>query len=397
MSPRHRVTLSSRRTSTPASLGFSFPAEWEKHEGTWFSWPRPEGISFPGKYHTVPENMSRIIHEIAKCENVHINLPNENYERIVREQIVKSKANPLGVPSGLLKKRVSFHYIKTNEAWCRDHGPAFLVRSSKRRLGLGESREIAIVDWGFNAWGGKYPPFDSDDAVPSEIAKVVEGPGGKDVPVFHPKLIMEGGSVDFNGKGTVLTTEQCLLNKNRNPGKSRGAIEGFLKDYYGQSHVVWLGEGIEGDDTDGHVDDLARFVDARTIVIGIEPDPKEANYKPLLEAKRRLELAKDQDGKAFTIIEMPMPGRVEHDGQRLPATYMNFYFVNGAVLLPTYRHKKYDARAADVLAAVLPKRKVVSIDCYELIWGLGSIHCLSQQVPSGVKVVRTGPVEDLAE
>jgi agmatine deiminase len=391
MSPRHLVTLSSRHPRTPASLGFSFPAEWEKHEGTWLSWPRPEGISFPGKYHTVPENMARIIHEIAKRENVHINVPNENYERIVRAQIVKSPANPAGVPSALLNRRVSFHFIKTNESWCRDHGPAFLVQSTASKSAGKQSSNLAIVDWAFNAWGGKYPPFDSDDAVPTEISKITRTAAGKPLPLFTPDLVMEGGSVDFNGKGTVLTTEQCLLNKNRNPGKSRGQIEKYLKDYYGQSHVVWLGEGIEGDDTDGHVDDLARFIDATTIVIGMEPDPKEANYKPLQEARRRLELAKDQDGRRFTIVEMPMPGRVEHDGQRLPATYVNFYFVNGAVLLPTYRSRKQDAKAAAVLAELLPRKEIVPIDCWELIWGLGSIHCLTQQVPRGVRVVAKRP------
>lgn len=328
--------------------------------------------------------MARIIHEIAKRENVHINVPNENYERIVREQIVRSKANPGGVSPALLRSRVSFHYIKTNESWCRDHGPAFLVR--RARGGRAGKRELAIVDWGFNAWGGKYPPFDSDDAVPSEIAKVVTGPNRRKLALFHPDLIMEGGSVDFNGRGTVLTTEQCLLNKNRNPGKSRATIERYLKDYYGQRHVLWLGEGIEGDDTDGHVDDLARFVDPRTIVIGLEPDPKEANHKPLKEAHRRLELAKDQDGRSFKIVEMPMPGRVEHEGQRLPATYMNFYFIDGAVLLPTYRNKRRDEAAARILANLLPKREIVPIDCWELIWGLGSIHCLTQQVPAGVRV-----------
>lgn len=383
------AATSNESKKTPASLGFSFPAEWERHEGTWFSWPRPEGISFPGKYHTVPQNISRIFHEIAKRENVHINVPNGNYERIVREQIVKSKTNPLGVPPALLAKRVTFHYIKTNEAWCRDHGPAFLVRE-----GRNGKRELAIVDWAFNAWGGKYPPWDADDAVPSEIAKVVTGPNGKALPVFLPALVMEGGSVDFNGRGTVLTTEQCLLNKNRNPSKSRAQIERFLKDYYGQRHVLWLGEGIEGDDTDGHVDDLARFINPTTIVIGIEQDPKHANFKPLRDARRRLELAKDQDGRPFTIIELPMPGHVEHDGQVLPVTYMNFSFVNGAVLLPTYRNKKNDALAAKVLAKALPKHEIVPIDCFELIWGLGSIHCLSQQVPWGVKIVKKGAVEE---
>ena len=300
---------------------------------------------------------------------------------------MKSAANPAGVPSALLNRRVSFHFIKTNESWCRDHGPAFLVRSAPRNSRGTIAPQLAIVDWAFNAWGGKYPPFDSDDAVPTEISRITRTAAGKPLRLFTPDLVMEGGSVDFNGLGTVLTTEQCLLNKNRNPRKSRVQIETYLKDYYGQSHVVWLGDGIEGDDTDGHVDDLARFTDARTIVIGMEPDPKEANHKPLKEARRRLQLAKDQDGRPFTIVEMPMPGRVEPDGQRLPATYMNFYFVNGAVLLPTYRNKKQDAKAARILAELLPKKEIVPIDCWELIWGLGSIHCLTQQVPWGVRVL----------
>ncbi len=280
------------------------------------SWPRPEGISFPGKYHTVPENLSWIIREIAERENVHINVPNENYERIVRGQIERSRANADGVPRKLLEKRVSFHYIRTNECWCRDHGPAFLV---KRGGGKAPAR-LAIVDWGFNAWGGKYPPFGDDDRVPTEVARIVSGPGagagagggGRKLPLFLARfggapVVMEGGSVDFNGRGTVMTTTQCLLHKNRNPHMARKDIERALKDWYGQGNVVWLGEGIEGDDTDGHIDDLARFVNERTIVIGIEEDPKDKNFKPLREARRRLELARDQDGKAFEIVEMPMP------------------------------------------------------------------------------------------
>ena len=357
-------------------MGFSFPAEWEPQEGTWFSWPRPEGISFPDKYHTVPTTIAAIVHEIAHRQNVHINVPNENYERIVREQLLAG-----GVPTALLDRRVSFHFIPTNEAWCRDHGPAFLVHRGMKR--------VAIVDWGFNAWGGKYPPFDADDAVPTQIGKIVRGPKGAKVRVYHTPIIMEGGSVDFNGRGTVLTTEQCLLHTNRNPKLNQVQIEQALKDFYGQAHVVWLGEGIEGDDTDGHVDDLARFIDPRTVVVGVEEDTKDKNFKPLRECVRRLQLARDQDGKPFRVVEVPMPGRIEHDGQRLPATYMNFLFVNGAVLVPTYRTKKNDARVLETFRGLLPKHEVVGIDCVELIWGLGSIHCLTQQVPKGA-LVRTG-------
>ena len=192
---------------------------------------------------------------------------------------------------------------------------------------------------------------------------------------------MEGGAVDFNGAGTVLTTTDCLLNKNRNPGLSREQIEHYLKDYYGQRHVCWLTGGIEGDDTDGHVDDLARFISPSKIVIGMENDPKDANYRVLRSARRQLEKLRDQDGRPFEVVEIPMPSRVEHGGQRLPATYVNFYFVNAALLVPTYRDRRNDRRAIETLQAHLPKHKVIGVDCVELIWGLGAIHCLTQQQP----------------
>lgn len=293
---------------TPAALGYSFPAEWEPHAATWFSWPRPEGISFPGKHHTVPANLARIMREIEPRERVCINVPNENWERIVREQLREHDVS---------LRNVKFFHIKTNENWCRDHGPAFVVNRAKKK--------VAIVDWGFNAWGGKYPPYDDDDAVPTRIAEALN------LPVIYPKIVMEGGAVDFNGAGTILTTTDCLLNKNRNPNLSRSQIEKYLKDFYGQRHVCWLTGGIKGDDTDGHIDDLARFIGPRKIVIGTEEDPKDANYRVLNSARRQLDALRDQDGRAFEIVEIPMPSRVEHDGERLPATYVNFYFVNGAL------------------------------------------------------------------
>lgn len=348
---------------TPAELGYSFPPEWAPHRATWFSWPRPEGISFPDKYHTVPENLARIFREIAKREEVHVNVPNGNYERIVKAQLGEN---------GCPLRNIFFHHIKTNESWCRDHGPAFVLKSGKR----GAKPQAAIVDWGFNAWGGKYPPYDDDDAVPTRIAEELK------LPVFYPNIVMEGGAVDFNGAGTIITTEYCLLNKNRNPKLSKRQIEQYLKDYYGQQHVCWLGEGIVGDDTDGHVDDLARFINPTTIVVAVEDDPKDENYKILRENLKLCRLLKDQDEKPFNIVEIPMPGAVEHDGQRLPATYVNFYFVNGALLVPTYRHRKNDKKALEILARALPKHEVIGIDCVELIWGLGAIHCLSQQQPN---------------
>jgi agmatine deiminase len=235
--------------------------------------------------------------------------------------------------------------------------------------------EAAVVDWGFNAWGGKYPPWDDDDAVPTRVAEELG------LPVFYPKVVMEGGAVDFNGAGTVMTTTSCLLNKNRNPGLNKQQVEQYLKDYYGQRHVVWLGEGIAGDDTDGHVDDLARFVSPAKVVVGVEEDPKDENYPVLQDNLKRLRKLKDQDGRPFEVLEIPMPGPVEHDGQRLPATYVNFYFVNGALLVPTYRDRKNDRRAIRILQEHLPDHEVIGIDCTELIWGLGAIHCLTQQQP----------------
>ncbi len=345
---------------TPAALGYSFPPEWYPHTATWFSWPRPEGISFPDKYHTVPANLAAIMREIVPREEVHINVPNGKWEYIVRQQL-KENGCPIG--------NVYFHHIKTNESWCRDHGPAFVLRKKGKRT------EAAIVDWGFNAWGGKYPPYDDDDAVPTRIAEQLK------LPVFNPGIVMEGGAVDFNGKGTILTTESCLLNKNRNPKLSKKQIEQYLKDYYGQKHVLWLGEGIAGDDTDGHIDDLARFINSTTIVTAVEDDPKDENYEILRDNLEKLEGLKDQDGRKFQIITVPMPGLIEHDKQRLPATYINFYFINGALLVPTYGNNKLDQRALKTLQSHLPKHKVIGINCIELIWGLGAIHCLTQQQP----------------
>jgi agmatine deiminase len=378
---------------TPAELGYSFPPEWHPHTGTWFSWPRPEGISFPGKYHTVPENLARIMAEIQSREQVHINVPNENYQRIAREQL---KAH--GCPT----RNIFFHFIKTDESWCRDHGPAFVLRRRKMRTKMATKVDAAIVDWGFNAWGGKYPPYGDDDAVPTRIAEELK------LPVFYPtrdlfsdvrprtsvrgyekkntldggeNIVMEGGSVEFNGAGTILTTTDCLLNKNRNPNLSKEQIEQVLKGCYGQSHVIWLTGGIEGDDTDGHIDDLARFIGPTKLVIAVEDDPKDANYRVLRSARKQVEKLRDQDGRPFEIIEIPMPRPVMHDGQRLPATYVNFYFINGALLVPTYRDRKNDRRALEVLQNHLPKHKIIGIDCTELIWGLGAIHCLTQQQP----------------
>ncbi len=356
----HRRSRAKALSGSPAEHGYGFPAEWTAHAGTWISWPRPEGISFPGSYHRSIKDVARVVDAISTFEPVFINVPNANYERIVREQLRAA---------GTRLSKVRFFHIPTNECWARDHGPAFVQRTRRGTV------ETAIVDWGFNAWGGKYPPWDADDAVPTRVAHAL------DLPLFHADIVMEGGAIDVNGDGTLLTTTSCLLNKNRNPGVSKSEIEGYLKAYYGQRHVVWLGEGIAGDDTDGHVDDLARFIDARTIVTAVETNPDDANYRLLRDNRRRLDRARDADGRPFAIIELPMPAPVVYDGQRLPATYVNFLFVNGGLLVPTFGDRLHDRQALARLQQVLPGRRVQGVDCRALIWGLGAIHCLTQQQP----------------
>jgi agmatine deiminase len=359
---------------TPASLGYRMPAEWEPHAGTWFTWPRPEGISFPDKYDTVPPVYSALIRELVEVEDVNINVWNDDMEAWVRTLLIE-----LGTPLA----RVHFHHFPAYEPWCRDHGPIFLVRDSGAAdLPAGTEpgtgwpvRQRAIVDWGYNAWGNKYPPFDLDDAVPQHVSRL------RGLPLFSPGIVMEGGSIDVNGKGTLLTTESCLLNPNRNPGLTKEQIEQHLRDHLGVTKILWLGDGIVGDDTDGHIDDLTRFVDPQTVVTVVEPDPTDENHPPLQENLERLRTMTDQDGETLRIVELPMPGRVEYGGQRLPASYANFYIANGKVLVPTYRDPN-DPRALEILQAAFPDRKVIGIDSTELIWGLGSFHCISQQEPA---------------
>ena len=336
------------------------PAEWEPHAGTWFTWPRPEGISFPGKYETVPPVYAALIRHLVEVEDVHINVWHAEMEQWVRGLLRENKT-PL--------ERVHFHHFPAYEPWCRDHGPIFVVREKDGR------RERAVVDWGYNAWGGKYPPFDLDDAVPQHVAKL------RGLPLFSPGIVMEGGSIEVNGCGTLLTTEACLLNPNRNPHLNKTEIEQYLRDHLGVTNILWLGDGIVGDDTDGHIDDLTRFVSPTTVVTVVEEDPQDVNYEILQDNLRRLRGLKDQDGKLLRVVELPMPGVIEHDGQRLPASYANFYIANGIVLVPTYRAAN-DAKALEILQREFPGHRVIGVDSSELIWGLGSFHCISQQEPS---------------
>lgn len=346
-------------TERPARLGYAMPPEWAPHRGTWLSWPHRES-SWPGKFGPVPAVFAEIVRHLAPREEVHINVADEAMEaaaRVVLHEQAVGTAN------------VFFHHHPTNDAWCRDHGPIFVQRTVDGR------REEAIIDWGYNAWGGKYPPFDLDDVVPTRIG------AGFGIPVFHPGIVMEGGSLDVNGAGTLLTTEACLLNPNRNPQCSREEIEGYLRDYLGVRHILWLGDGIAGDDTDGHVDDLTRFTDARTVVTVVEDDPTDENYAPLQDNLHRLREMTDQDGQPLRVVTLPMPRPLWYDGQRLPASYANFYVANGVVLLPAYDAER-DAVAQRTLQELFPGREVVPIDCTDLVWGLGAFHCVTQQWPA---------------
>lgn len=339
----------------PAALGYRMPAEWERHAATWLSWPRREGISFPGAFDRVLPTLRRMVAELLASEPVCINVCDGAHEAEAR-----------GVLEGLPLDRLTFHHIPTNEPWCRDHGPTFLTRDEDPRL--------AIVDWDYNAWGGKYPPCDLDEVVPTRIGEVLN------VPVFYPRMILEGGSIDVNGAGALLTSESCLLNPNRNPALGRAEIEQRLRDYLGVTEILWLGDGIEGDDTDGHVDDLTRFVSERTVVTVMEENRADTNFEPLQENLARLRVMKVR-GRPLEVVTLPMPGKIVREEQRLPASYANFYIANESVLLPTFADPNDDV-AETTLQKLFPTRKVVPIDCTELIWGLGAFHCLTQQQPA---------------
>lgn len=331
------------------------PAEWEPHAATWLSWPRREGISFPDSFERVLPAFRAMVEALLTSEAICINVCDASHEAEARETL-----------HGVALDRITFHHIPTNEPWCRDHGPIFLTRDQEPRL--------AVVDWDYNAWGGKYPPCDRDEIVPTRIAEKLG------LPVFLPGIVMEGGSIDVNGAGALLTTESCLLNKNRNPSLSRAEIEQHLRDYLGVREILWLGDGIAGDDTDGHIDDLTRFVAERAVVTVVEENQDDENYQALRTNLARLQEMK-VDGQSLEIFTMPMPARIVREGLRLPASYANFYIANSCVLLPIFADPN-DARAISVLMRLFPSRRVIPIDCRELIWGLGAFHCLTQQQPA---------------
>ena len=291
---------------------------------------------------------------------MNINVWDAAMEATVRETLTKLKV-PLN--------RVRCHHFPAYEPWCRDHGPIFLKREHQG------ATERAVVDWDYNAWGDKYPPYDLDDAVPQHVAKL------RNLPLFTPGIVLEGGSIDVNGRGTLLTTESCLLNPNRNPQLSQKEISHHLRDYLGVTNIVWLNEGIVGDDTDGHIDDIARFINPNTVVTVVEDNMDDANYPALQDNLKRLRMARDQHGHLLRVVKLPMPGLIEYQGQRLPASYANFYIANGIVLLPTYRRAN-DKLAREILQNEMPHHRVIPVDATELIWGLGSFHCITQQEPA---------------
>lgn len=340
---------------TPSELGYRMPAEWEKHDAIWLAWPH-DPTTFPDRVDKVEQTYVQIIKQIHESE--HVNL-------FVKDECMQEKATILFKKEGINLEKISFFQFDYADVWFRDYGPIFVVNSN---------RELAMVHWKFNTWGDKYAELLKDSQIPQIINSEMR------LNCFKPGIVMEGGSIDVNGKGTLLTTEQCLLNKNRNPQLCKAEIEKYLKDHLGVNHFIWLRNGICGDDTDGHIDDLARFVNPTTIVCAFEDDERDENYIPLKENYELLLKSIDQDGSKLNIVKLPMPSVVGNDG-RLPASYTNFYIGNSKVLVPVFNHKN-DKAALSILQKLFPDRKVVGINCADLVYGFGTIHCISQQQPS---------------
>jgi len=347
---------------TPAAAGFSMPAEWTPQEAVWLSWPVDDPRHWGGaKRDLIWAKFAEIAAAISHFEPVRINAPGRDHAAI-RQACNAAKAVP---------ERVELFDHPHNDVWCRDHGPIFV----KHR----DTGETAITNWGFNAWGGKFPPWDLDDAIPQKIA------GSLEKRIFHGGMILEGGAIEINGAGQLLTTEAVLLNPNRNPHLHRDEIEQLLRDGLGVSEILWLRQGIEGDDTDGHIDDLARFVDESTILACVESDSRSPNRKILAENLARLREFRRPDGRPFEVLEIPLPEACEVPGWRLPvlpASYVNFLIVNSGVLVPTFRQGKNDDRALGMLRELFPGREVCGIDCLDLVEEGGTLHCISQQQPA---------------
>ncbi len=339
---------------TPSELGYHMPAEWEKHDAIWLAWPH-DPTTFPDCVEKVEDTYVQIIKHIHESEIVNL---------FVKDEDMKLKATKLLMHEGVNLEKIRFFVFDYADVWFRDYGPTFIVNNKG---------ELAMVNWIFNTWGEKYDELLKDKQVPQVINKEMR------LNCFKPGIVLEGGSIDVNGKGTLLTTEQCLLNKNRNPNLKKADIEQFLKDNLGVTHFIWLKKGICGDDTDGHIDDLARFVNPTTIVCAYEEDEKDENYSILKENYELLLKSVDQDGNKLNIVKLPMPGNVEKEC-RLPASYTNFYIGNNKVLVPIFNQKN-DRKALEILQKLFPDKKIVGINCTDLVNGYGTIHCISQQQP----------------
>ncbi|HET6473130.1 MAG TPA: agmatine deiminase family protein [Pseudomonadales bacterium] len=340
---------------------YHMPPEWAPHQGTWLSWPH-NVETWPGCLADAEAALERAVVALAPGEVVHINVLDGDHEAALRRRFAATVA----------PDRVRFHRIVTDDAWCRDHGAIFVYDASGALVGL---------DFLFNAWGEKYLPYDADAAAARQMA------GALGVPCVAIDRVLEGGSIEVNGAGCVLTTEQCLLNRNRNPQLGRADIEAMLDEYLGASQVVWLGDGIVGDDTDGHIDDLTRFVAESTVVTVVEPNRADVNHAPLAENLERLRGVRLRDGRALSIVELPMPAPVHGSRGRLPASYANFYIGNDVVIVPVFGVPQ-DARAIDALAQCFPTRRIVPIDARALVVGLGTFHCLTQQIPAARRTSR---------
>jgi agmatine deiminase len=355
--------------STPSELGYRMPAEWEPHEATWLAWPHNPD-DWPGKFLAIPWLYAEIVRLLAARERVHL---------LVNDQKAEGRARGVLERAGVNLDRVSFHLWPTNRAWTRDSGPIF-VRNAQG--------QVAVTNWRFDGWA-KYPNWQLDDRVPGQVAALLRVPEWQPAVALEDgsvhRLVLEGGSIDANGEGILLTTEECLLSQvqQRNPGVSREQLEQAFHDFLGIDQVIWLGRGIAGDDTHGHVDDISRFAGPTTIVTAVEPDKSDPNHEPLVENLDRLKAARTQDGKQFTLVELPLPRPVVFGGQRLPASYANFYIANDLVLVPTF-HDPNDRVALNILAEVFPSRKVIGIHSVDLVWGLGTLHCMTQQQPAAV-------------
>ena len=355
--------------ATPRALGYRMPAEWEPHEATWLAWPH-NASNWPGKFSSIPWLYAEIVRLLAAHERVHLIVENTTMQGRVTGMLERARAN---------LDQVSFHCWPTDRSWTRDSGPIF-VRNA--------AGQVAITNWRFNAWA-KYDDWHLDDQLPGRVAELLGmrewQPTIELTHIKRHRYVLEGGSIDVNGAGILLTTEECLLSEvqQRNPRFNKVSLERALQVFLGVDQVIWLGRGIAGDDTHGHVDDIARFVAPATIVAAVEPDAHDPNHAPLAENLSRLNSARTLDGKQFTIVELPMPGPIVFRGQRLPASYANFYIANGLVLVPTF-HDPNDRVALNTLAEVFPDREVIGIYSVDLIWGLGALHCMTQQQPAAI-------------